>query len=175
MDDGTNLALMLLRAQLGLVMVAHGWNHLFGGGKLDGTARWFESIGMRPGRLHAWSASVTELVSGVLLLLGFLTPLAAAGVVGVMVVAWVTAHLGNGFFIFRPGQGWEYVMTLAVVAVAVAGLGPGDWSLDARLSVGDDLTGMTGVALSSALGVGSAAFVLTAFWRPARGERSAGG
>ena len=72
---------------------------------------------MKPGILHAWLASATEVGSGVLLLLGLLTPLAAAGAVGVMVVAWITNHLHNGFFIFRPGEGWEYVMTLTVIGV----------------------------------------------------------
>jgi putative oxidoreductase len=41
---------LLLRATLGVTMLAHGWNHAFGGGKLTGTARWFASIGMRPAR-----------------------------------------------------------------------------------------------------------------------------
>src|SRR5919204_658433 len=95
-----------------------------------GTARWFESLGMKPGVLHAWLASLTEIVSGALLLLGFLTPWAGAGVVGTMVVAWITNHLKNGFFIFRPGEGYEYVMTLTLLGLGVAGLGAGEWSLD---------------------------------------------
>ena len=53
------------------------------------------------------------------LIFGLLTPLGAAGVIGVMVVAFAINHRGNGFFIFRPGEGWEYVMTLALVGVAV--------------------------------------------------------
>ena len=122
--DAVDLALLVLRATLGAVMLAHGVNHIIGGGKIAGTARWFESLGMRPGVLHAWLASVTEVGSGALLLLGLLTPLAAAGAVGVMVVAWITNHLHNGFFIFRPGEGWEYVMTLTLV--------PWSWRPSAR-------------------------------------------
>jgi DoxX len=45
-----NIAALVLRLAVGGTMMAHGWNHAFGGGKLPGTARWFESIGIRPGR-----------------------------------------------------------------------------------------------------------------------------
>src|SRR5918992_250132 len=115
MQDGStalNLSLLVLRVVLGVVFLAHGINHVWRGGKIPGTARWFESLGMKPGVLHAWLASGTELVVGPLLFLGLLTPFAGAGVIGVMLVAWITNHRGNGFFIFRPGEGWEYVMTL---------------------------------------------------------------
>jgi putative oxidoreductase len=50
--NGVNIATLVLRLVLGGTMIAHGWNHAFGGGKLPGTARWFESIGIRPGRVH---------------------------------------------------------------------------------------------------------------------------
>jgi putative oxidoreductase len=73
--DAISLSLLVIRVGLGLVFVAHGYNHIFGGGKTAGTARWFESLGI----LHAWTASLTELGSGVLLILGFATPRACAG------------------------------------------------------------------------------------------------
>jgi putative oxidoreductase len=105
--DAANLALLIFRLAVGGVFIAHGVNHIVGGGRIAGTARWFESLGMRPSWVHAWTASLTEIGAGALLVLGLLTPLAGAGVIGVMLVAWVTNHLKNGFFIFRPGEGWE--------------------------------------------------------------------
>jgi putative oxidoreductase len=162
--DAVDLGLLALRCVVGVVMLAHGINHVIGGGRIPGTARWFESLGMRPGRLHAWLASGTEIAAGVLLVLGLLTPLAAAGVVGVLVVAWITNHRGNGFFIFRPGEGWEYVMTLTVVALAIGAVGPGSWSLDDALGF-DELAGADGLALTAALGIGGAAALLLGFWR----------
>ena len=162
--DAVDLALLALRCVVGAVMLAHGVNHVIGGGRIAGTARWFESLGMRPGRLHAWLASGTEVAAGTLLVLGLLTPVAAAGVVGVLVVAWITNHLGNGFFIFRPGEGWEYVMSLTVVAIAIGALGPGSWSLDDALDL-DDLAGVQGLVLTAALGLGGAAVLLLGFWR----------
>jgi putative oxidoreductase len=168
-DQGAvDLALMLLRCTLGAVMLAHGINHIVGGGKIAGTGRWFASMGMRPGLVHAWVASITEVGAGLLLIAGLLTPLGCAGVVGVMAVAWAINHRGNGFFIFRPGEGWEYVMTLGLAAVALGALGPGEWSLDEALDVRDDLSGLTGLIVAAAAGAGGAAALLAAFWRPPR-------
>jgi putative oxidoreductase len=167
-QDAIDLALLILRCTLGVVMLAHGVNHIVGGGKIAGTGRWFASMGMRPGIVHAWLASVTEVGAGVLLLVGLLTPLACAGVVGVMAVAWIINHRGNGFFIFRPGEGWEYVMTLALAAVALGALGPGEWSLDEALDVRDDLSGTTGLLVAAVGGAGGAALLLAGCWRPPR-------
>jgi putative oxidoreductase len=164
----TDLGLLVLRAVVGVVFLAHGLNHIFGGGKIAGTGRWFASLGMRPGWLHAWLASATEVGSGTLLILGLLTPLAAAGVVGVMVVAWLINHRGNGFFIFRPGEGWEYVMVLTVCGFCLGLLGPGCWSAD-RLVGLIHLSGWTGCWIVLGGGLGGALALLGAFWRPVRG------
>ena len=160
-----DLAALLLRAVLGITMLAHGWNHAFGGGKLAGTTRWFASIGMRPAWVHAYVATVTEIGSGVLLLLGLLTPLAAAGVLGTMLVALVTAHIKNGFFIFRPGQGYEYVLMICVVALALAGTGAGWLSLDHPL--GYPISGWAAYAVCAGAGGLGAALTLLTSWRPA--------
>jgi putative oxidoreductase len=132
---GVSAGILVLRVAVGAVMIAHGYNHIFRGGKIKGTAGWFASLGMKPGILHAWLASLTELGAGVMLVFGLLTPLAAAGVVGVMLVAWITNHLKNGFFIFRPGEGWEYVMTLCACGIALGALGAGQFSLDELLDI----------------------------------------
>ena len=119
---------------------------------------------MRPGVLHAWAASLVELAAGMLLVIGLATPLAAAGVIGVMVVAWITNHRSNGFFIFRPGEGYEYVMTLTACGLALSGVGGGAYSLDHRLGLFDP-PGWPGLACA-ALGLLGAAALLAVFWRP---------
>jgi putative oxidoreductase len=160
-----SLGVLLLRATVGVVFLAHGWNHVLRGGRIAGTARWFESLGMRPGVVHAWLASLTELGAGALLVLGLLTPLAGAGVVGVMLVAWVTNHMRNGFFIFRPGEGYEYVMTLTVAGLCLAATGGGRLSLDHAVGIFDPVRWpMT--ALCWAAGSGGALTLLAACWRP---------
>lgn len=164
--DAINLVLFVFRVAIGAVMLAHGYNHVWGGGKITGTASWFGSMGMRPPLVQAWLASATELGAGALLVLGLFTPLGGAGVVGTMVVAWIIAHRTNGFFIFKPGQGWEYVMVLAFCGVVLGTVGPGEWSLDNSVDLLDDLTGTTGLLLSAGLGVAGAAMLLLTCWRP---------
>jgi putative oxidoreductase len=163
-DGAADLALLGFRLTLAVVFVMHAWNHLFGGGRIAGTARWFESLGMRPGVLHAWMASLAEFGAGVLIGLGMFTPFGAAAAVGVMGVAMITTHLKNGFFIFRPGEGYEYVLVLAAGAAALAGTGPGRWSLDEL--IGLTIGGWGRLAIAAGLGVLGAAAQLAVFWRP---------
>lgn len=166
-----NLALLILRVVVGLTLAAHGWNKFTGGGKIPGTGRWFDSIGMRPGRLNAYLAASTELGAGLLLAVGLLHSLAAAGVIGVMTVAGWTSHRSNGFFIIK--EGWEYVFVLAAMSLVTAILGPGSWSVDDALGIADDLDGMTGLWIALLVGVGGGVAQMLTFYRPssvARGD-----
>lgn len=162
--DAIDLALLILRCSVGAVMLAHGINHIRP--DIDGTTSWFGSMGMKPARLHAWLASVAEIVGGLLLLVGLLTPFAAAAVVGVMFVAWAINHRGNGFFIFHPGEGWEYVMTLGAVGITIGAIGPGAWSLDEALDLNEYFVGWTGLLIATIGGLGGGAALLALFWRP---------
>ena len=161
MTDATDVALLMVRVVLGLTMAAHGINKAK---SLDGTAGWFDSIGMRPGRVQARLAAGGEILAGVCFALGFLTSFAALGFVGLMTVAWYTSHRTSGFFIIK--EGWEYVMVLAVVATTVAMLGPGQISVDDALGIADDLDGYVGLAIAAGGGVASAALLLAVFFRP---------
>ena len=160
--------LLVLRVWVGTVMLAHGIRHIFGGGKIGGTARWFGSMGMRAPMLQAWLASLTEIGAGLLLVLGLLTPLGGAGVVGTMAVAWIANHFKNGFYIFNKGEGYEYVMTLLLCGVVLGTVGPGSWSLDDALEINDDLIGTTGLLLSLVAGGVGALLLLAIFWRPVK-------
>ncbi len=165
--DQVNLGLLLLRVAVGATMLAHGVNHVWRGGKIAGTGRWFESLGMKPGVLHAWLASITELVAGTMLIVGFFTPYAAGALAGVMLVAWITNHRNAGFFVFRrPTEGWEYVMNLTVMCFAIACLGPGEWSVDNEIDFFlDDWWGLISALV---IGVGGTIGLLVTFWRPVR-------
>ena len=83
-----------------------------------------------------------------------------------MLVAWIINHRGNGFFIFRPGEGWEYVMTLTFCGLVLAVVGAGEWSLDEAFGIGDDLFGVPGLLIALIGGAGGAAALLLGFWRP---------
>lgn len=165
--EGEDVAALLLRVIVGITLFAHGFQHVWRGGRLAGTGRWFESIGLRPGRVHAPLAPFSELVGGAMLVLGLLTPLAAAVGVGTMLVALVANHLKNGFFIFRPGDGYEYVLMIIMVSVAIGALGGREWSVDRALGIDDELRDGVGVLLAL-LGAVGAAILLAVSWRPGR-------
>ena len=165
-DDITaaSFGILLLRLGIGIALAAHGYNKFFGGGRIPGTGRWFESIGMKPGtgKLCALMAASTELGAGSLMALGLLTPLAAAGAVGVMFVAAWTVHRANGFFSAKDGYELNFIFALA--AVAVATVGAGRYSLDYLLGLSYRLNGVTGLGVALILGVGGAAAQLAAFY-----------
>jgi putative oxidoreductase len=146
-----DLALLVLRLVVGLAFAAHGAQKLFGafgGHGIEGTAGFFEQIGLRPGKVHAWAAATAEFFGGVAIALGIVTPIAAAALIGVMTAAVLTVHLKNGFF--NTNQGYEFNLILAAALFALSGVGAGAWSLDDALNID-----MTGAAWAlGALGVG---------------------
>lgn len=72
--DTINLVLLALRLIIGLGLAMHGYAKIFRGGRLEGTGGWFDSMGMRPGHVHARLAAFTEIGAGLLMAVGFLTP-----------------------------------------------------------------------------------------------------
>ena len=153
-----DLGLFLLRLTVGLTLAAHGAQKFgwLGGYGLAGTGQWLESVGFHPGRRHAVLAGLVEIGGGLLLAFGAATPLGAALVASVMVVAAVTAHVKNGFF--ATGGGFEYNLVLGVAGLALAFTGPGAWSSDARVgyAAGGGVWGLAAVVV----GVGGAAIQL---------------
>ena len=156
---GTGVARLLLRGVVGGTMIAHGVRH---GRTLEGTARWFESIGFKHPMHQARASAAVEIGSGAALVLGAGTPLAASAVVGTLAVAARSVHAPNGFFV--TAEGYEYVLNLSVAATALAALGPGRWSVDRALGT-DRFTGVTGALLAAGLGLAGAAAQLATFWR----------
>ncbi len=158
--------LLILRVVTGITLAAHGYQKMFRGGRIAGTARWFDSIGMKPGRIHAYAASLTEMGAGLLFAAGLLTPLAAAGMIAVMIVAGWTSHRKNGFFIV--GDGWEYNMILAVIALSVAITGPGRYSVDHAIDCG--ILGAIGsgwtALIAGVVGAVAAVAQMLVFYRP---------
>lgn len=169
--DGASQVLLLFRVIIGVTLAAHGYNKFFGGGKIAGTARWFESMGMKPnGTIHAYLAASTEVGAGVLMALGLLTPLAAAGFVGLMVVAAWTVNKAGGFFTMN--HGWEFNLVLAASAVAVATLGPGKQSIDWALGLDWAFTPTTGFVISAIGGAAAGIGLIVACYRPPAKEQS---
>lgn len=155
-----DVGLLIIRSWVGVVIALHGINHAR---SLEGTANWFESIGFRSARLQAINSAVVEIAAGMMLVLGLGTSLAAAGVFATMFVAFWTVHRTNGFFIFRPGEGFEYVTTLGLTALGLAITGPGAISLDAALDIAGSLDGWAGASIVAG-GLVAALGLLGLFW-----------
>lgn len=173
MPDSINTALLVLRIGLGVIFLAHGIKHARGRAK---TANWFASIGFKSPDLQWLASTATEIGVGALLIVGLLTGPAAAGVIGIMFVAFWTVHRPAGFFItsfMKEGievEGYEYVATLGLVALAVAVSGPGEFALDHAIEISDVtlaqyLDGWVGgLLVIGAIAV--SALQLATFWRP---------
>jgi putative oxidoreductase len=143
-----DFGIFLLRTTVGLTLAAHGAQKLlgwFGGPGLEKTGQGMAMLGFVPGRRHALHAGMVEAGGGLLLALGFLTPLAAAVVFSVMLVAAVSAHVKQGFFI--TSGGYEYTLVLGVAGLAIAFTGPGALSVDALLGYSTSGAFSGGVAL----------------------------
>lgn len=167
--DNFDIALLILRLWAGLVFIAHGINH---GKSLEGTANWFESKGFRQARLNAFLSSANEIAIGLALIFGILTAVAAAGLAATMFVAFWSIHRFAGFFNFhRPDEGYEYVATLAVIALALTITGPGSASLDSSLGIAENLDGWVGAGIFG-LGILAAVGQLATFWRKPEKEEA---
>jgi putative oxidoreductase len=143
--------------------LAHGVKHARGRVK---TTNWFESVGFRQPELQWFASTATEIGVGVLLIFGLGTPIATAGLVAVMVVAFWTVHRSVGFWVTaRPDEGWEYVLVLGTVGAVIAIGGPGEFSIDAMLGIEDLLNRWVGAALVVG-GIAAAAVQIAVFFRP---------
>jgi putative oxidoreductase len=169
MSDAVNLALLVARVWVGAVMFAHGLNHVRALRSGPGMANWLGSLGLSNGPLQAQLLTWSEVGVAPLLVLGLLTPGAYGVVASLMLVALVTNHRDKGFFITaRPTEGWEYVGTLAVLALALGALGPGEWSLDNAFDVSFAFEPSEALAVAAVVGIGGTLAYLATFWRPAR-------
>ncbi|GHF66074.1 hypothetical protein GCM10010218_54420 [Streptomyces mashuensis] len=126
--------LLLLRLMLGIIMVTHGTQKLFGwwnGPGIDGTAKGMEHFGYPAPKVMAVVAGLSETLGGLGLAVGLLTPLAAAAVLGTMINALDVTWDGG----FLLPSGVEFTLLVAVSAAALALTGPGRYAVDAYLPV----------------------------------------
>ncbi|MEU2075221.1 MULTISPECIES: DoxX family protein [unclassified Streptomyces] len=150
MDTG----LFILRLLVGLLVAGHGVQKVsrhLGGKGLEGGTEEFRADGFRGGALTALAAGGGQIGSGLLLAAGFLTPLAATGVVGVMTVA-LTVKRHNGLWV--QNDGYEYPLVLIGTAAALSATGPGAWSLDAVLGLTPYPSWWAAVVLAAGTGSG---------------------
>lgn len=162
-SNALDIASLILRVGFGVSMMVHGYNKVFGKGGLAGTAGWFGSIGMKFPQLQARAAASTEILGGLALAVGFLTPLSAAAMIGLMLVAGYVAHWKSGYLITKGG--WEYNGAIIVAALAIGALGGGKYSLDNAINAFEK-PGTSGLLIALIVGVVGGVGQLLAFYRP---------
>lgn len=163
-----SIGMFILRVVVGGLFIGHGTQKLFGwfgGGGPDGTGGFFEQIGYAPGKQMAMLAGATEAGGGTLLLLGFLTPLGAAAIIGVM-VGTLAVHLPKG--LWNSNGGFELPLAFATAAAAIAYVGPGRASIDA--AIGWPVSGIVIGTAATAFGVITGGIMLSV--RSAHVERA---
>jgi putative oxidoreductase len=131
--------LAMLRLVLGVVFFAHGAQKMlgwFGGYGFSGTMGYFTHSGI-PAPL-AFLAIAAEFFGGIGLVVGFLSRVAAFGIVVNMLVAVLTVHLPFGFFMnwsgTQKGEGFEYHLLAIAIGIAIMVKGAGSLSMDHALS-----------------------------------------
>jgi putative oxidoreductase len=132
----TNKGLLLLRLVVGLLFAGHACQKLFGWFGGDGMVRFvgaIEKLGLHPAPLWAYVEGYAELIGGLLLVLGLLTPIAAAVLIGDMLVAAAKVHASRG--LWSQHGGFEYNLVLITVLLAIGLIGPGIYALDGRVPV----------------------------------------
>jgi len=144
------LGRLICRTIIGGLFLGHGTQKLFGwfgGPGLEGTTQMMDKLELRPPREQALVASWAETAGGAMLVLGFLTPLAAAMLTGSMVTAIRKVHLPNG--LWNMNQGYEYNLALIASLAAIIDGGPGEPSLDGALGIQCTGTGWTLASLAA--------------------------
>jgi len=125
----------VLRLVVGIIFMAHGSQKLFGlfgGGGLAGTAQYMESLGLTPPTLMAALSGGAEFFGGLALVIGLLVRPAALALIGLLLVAIFSVHMGNG--LFMANNGYEFALALLGGAVAVLVEGAGRASVDRMIA-----------------------------------------
>ena len=150
-----SVGLLILRVVVGLLFIGHGTQKLFGwfgGGGPEGTSGFFGSLGYRSSRTMALVGGLTETLGGLLVLLGLLTPLGSAMIVGMMVSAILAVHIDKG--LWNSNGGIELPLVFIAAATAIA-FGPGRYAIDRALGFGWEgkLSGVIALSVGLLAGV----------------------
>lgn len=124
-------ALLFLRLVLGIIFIAHGWDRMFVIGVVENTGR-FSAVGVPQPELSTWIVSLSELIGGSLLVVGFLCTFVAGAMALLMAAATYFVHLNHGLFVDQGG--FEYTLLLVAALFIIVVFGSGRASIDGVLN-----------------------------------------
>lgn len=133
-----DLGLFVLRIVVGGVVAMHGLLKLGlvgKGGSVAGVARWFDSLGLKPGTFWAAVSVIAEAGGGALTILGLGGPIGPGLIAGDLLVVTYVAHWAQGFWAGGGKVGWEFPLPLSASGLTLALAGTGAWSLDRLLGL----------------------------------------
>ena len=117
---------LLLRIVLGVIFIVHGYPKLFK--SFGATTQFFESIGIKPAKFWVLVVGLTEFLGGIFLVAGFLVQaVAILATINMFVAIWKVKRK-QGFY-----GGYEFELTLLVIALSLLILGPGAYAIDLPL------------------------------------------
>jgi len=135
LNTNDDIGLFIARISLGVVILPHGLQKLlgmFGGAGFSGTVDFFVGSGL-PSAV-AILIIIGESFGALGLILGFLSRLAAFGIMLIMLGAIFMVHIQNGFFMNwfgnQAGEGFEYHLLALGLSLVVLIKGGGKWSVD---------------------------------------------
>ena len=122
-----DLALIVVRLCLGLVLFLHGWHRFVTVGMHSEIGR-VRATGLPYPEAFAYGAVALEMIGGILLAFGLLTPVIGLAILieNVLIIAWFKAPRGYDV----SSGGWEYNLVLAAVGLLLAAFGGGRGALD---------------------------------------------
>lgn len=123
-------AILLLRASLGILFIAHGLLKVFVF-TLPGTAQFFSSVGL-PGFM-AYPVTLFEVVGGAALLVGFYSRWVAIALFPILLVATFKVHWASGWLFTNENGGWEFPALFGLATLVQFLLGDGPYALSTWL------------------------------------------
>jgi putative oxidoreductase len=125
-ENALNLALLILRVALGVIMALHGAQKVFGvlgGSGIEPFSEMIKGLGFAPPVVWAWVVALSEFIFGIFLVLGIVPRISASVIAVIMAVAIIKVHGPNGFFMSKNGYEYQLLLMASCICLILNGSG----------------------------------------------------
>lgn len=126
----SDTGLLLLRAAVGVIFIAHGWGDASQEGGAGANIENYRDAGIPLPELSAWFGAYMQLIGGFAVIAGVLTRLVCAGFAVVMAGALIFVHVGEPMVMGQDGSGSGFALSMFAASLALLGTGAGRFSID---------------------------------------------